>query len=130
MKKIFTFAFIALTLLATACGKSNNDNPNPTPQDDAKKALIGTWKIESSLSNGKEIKLTECSKKEYLVITQENFSTFIPEKCVLKEYKNKYTISDNTINLDNGMKSSFKIENNKLVIIVDEQNSTTYIKVE
>ncbi|EFS96573.1 hypothetical protein HMPREF1977_2126 [Capnocytophaga ochracea F0287] len=129
MKKIFTLAFVALTLLlATACAKSNNDNPNP--QDDAKKALIGTWKIESSLSNGKEIKLTECSKKEYLVITQENFSMFIPEKCVLKEYKNKYTISDNTINLDNGMKSSFKIENNKLVIIVDEQNTTTYIKVE
>ena len=42
MKKIFTLAFIALTLLATACGKSNNDNPS-TPQNDAKKALIGTW---------------------------------------------------------------------------------------
>ena len=50
MKKIFTLAFIALTLLATACGKNNNDNPS-TPQNDAKKALIGTWKIEKLIIN-------------------------------------------------------------------------------
>ena len=75
MKKIFTLAFVALTLLlATACGKSNNDNPNP--QDDAKKALIGTCKIESVTDDfmGKR-NLTECDKKQTLVFREDNIYT-------------------------------------------------------
>ena len=63
MKKIFTLAFIALTLLATACGKSNNDNPTPTSQDDAKKALIGTWKIESITDEVQKEKLHSLYRK-------------------------------------------------------------------
>ena len=128
MKKIFTLAFVALTLLlAMACGKSNNDNPTPTPQDDAKKALIGTWKIEASFVNGKEIELTECSKK-YLEITQDSFSVFFSESCILKETKNSYTVLENVITLDNGIKTTFSIENNKLTIIPDENNKTIYLK--
>ena len=73
-KKIFILAFVALTLLlATACGKSNNDNPNP--QDDAKKALIGTWKIESVTDDfmGKR-NLTECDKKtDTLIHSSDNY---------------------------------------------------------
>ena len=123
MKKIFTLAFIALTLLlVTACGKSNNDNPNP--QDDAKKALIGTWKIEASFVNGKEIELTECSKKGFLEITQDSFSMFFSESCVLKGIKNGYSVLGNVITLDNGIKTTFSIENNKLTIIRDENNKT------
>ena len=129
MKKIFTLAFVALTLLlAMACGKSNNDNPTPTPQDDAKKALIGTWKIEASFVNGKEIELTECSKKEYLEITQDSFSVFFSESCILKETKNSYTVLENVIALDNVIKATFSIENNKLTIIPDENNKTIYLK--
>ncbi|WP_314811007.1 lipocalin family protein [Capnocytophaga granulosa] len=125
MKKIFTLAFVALTLLATACGKNNNDTPS-TPQNDAKKALIGTWKIEASFVNGKEIELTECSKKEYLEITQDSFSVFFSESCILKETKNSYTVLGNVITLDNGIKTTFSIENNKLTIISDENNKTIY----
>ena len=51
MKKIFTLAFVALTLLATACGKSNNDNPNP--QDDAKKALADAIRRASKRKDSK-----------------------------------------------------------------------------
>jgi lipoprotein len=127
MKKIFTLAFVALTLLATACGKNNNDTPS-TPQNDAKKALIGTWKIEASFVNGKEIELTECSKKEYLEITQDSFSVFFSESCILKETKNSYTVLGNVITLDNGIKTTFSIENNKLTIISDENNKTIYLK--
>ncbi|NWO29422.1 lipocalin family protein [Capnocytophaga sp. oral taxon 903] len=127
MKKIFTLAFVALTLLATACGKNNNDTPS-TPQNDAKKALIGTWKIEASFVNGKEIELTECSKKEYLEITQDSFSVFFSESCILKETKNSYTVLGNVITLDNGIKTTFSIENNKLTIIPDENNKTIYLK--
>ena len=127
MKKIFTLAFVALTLLATACGKNNNDTPS-TPQNDAKKALIGTWKIEASFVNGKEIELTECIKKEYLEITQDSFSVFFSESCILKETKNSYTVLGNVITLDNGIKTTFSIENNKLTIISDENNKTIYLK--
>lgn len=126
MKKILTLAFVALTLLATACGKSNDENPKL--QDDAKKALIGTWRIEASFVNGKEIKLTECSKKEYLEITQDSFSMFFSESCILKENKNSYTVLGNVITLDNGIKTIFSIENNKLTIIPDENNKTIYLK--
>lgn len=126
MKKILTLAFAALTLLATACGKSNDENPKP--QDDAKKALIGTWRIETSFVNGKEIKLTECSKKEYLEITQDSFSMFFSESCILKENKNSYSISKNVIILDDGVKLTFLIEGNKLTITPDENNKTIYLK--
>jgi len=70
MKKIFTLAFIALTLLATACGKSNNDNPS-TPQNDAKKALIGTWYLVSNIERGEKMVLTECDKKEHIVFKED-----------------------------------------------------------
>ena len=70
MKKIFTLAFIALTLLATACGKNNNDNPS-TPQNDAKKALIGTWKIEAITVNETAHVLSDCDKKSYIVFSEK-----------------------------------------------------------
>ena len=71
MKKIFTLAFIALTLLATACGKNNNDNPS-TPQNDAKKALIGTWKIESVTVNETIQVLSDCDKGNIIRIVTKN----------------------------------------------------------
>lgn len=122
MKKIFTLAFIALTLLATACGKSNNDNPNPTPQDDAKKALIGTWKIEKLIINNIEVDRTECEKKSYIIFSENTFSSynFSDKKCdEPKKREGTYSISNNILTfISNGKTSNptFSISGNNLII--------------
>ena len=53
---------------------------------------------------------------------------FFSESCILKENKNSYTVLGNVITLDNGIKTIFSIENNKLTIIPDENNKTIYLK--
>ena len=108
MKKIFTLAFVALILLlATACGKSNNDNP--TPEDDAKKALIGMWKIQSITDEGEEIVLNECRKKSYILLTEKQYvdTNFNKEIDECKESSNAF---------------SYVISNNKLILIHSEKN--------
>jgi lipoprotein len=129
MKKIFTLAFVALTLLATACGKSNNDNPNP--QDDAKKALIGTWKIESVTDEGEEIVLNECRKKSYILFTEKQYvnTNFNKEIDECKESSNafSYVISNNKLILSDTEKKTytytFSIVGNKLTLIHSEKNN-------
>ena len=129
MKKIFTLAFIALTLLATACGKSNNDNPNPTPQDDAKKALIGTWYLVSSNAAGEDIKLTECGKKSHIIITEDQFINvgFHFKKstgdCITQpDLKFTYSISNNTLLLTS-------IEKKKIVVIFSISGNNLILKI-
>lgn len=98
MKKILTLAFAALTLLATACGKSNDENPKP--QNDAKKALIGTWYLVSTSEVGDQ--LTECDKKEHFVITESTITHFTTSEtkekgCLTEEAKSSYTIKNDTL---------------------------------
>ena len=131
MKKIFTLAFIALTLLATACGKNNNDNPS-TPQNDAKKALIGTWKIESVTDDfmGKR-NLTECDKKQTLVFREDNIfiqndpprGIYDPnELCETKEYKGEFSVSGATL-IIGGNTYRYSVSENKLVIISEREDA-------
>lgn len=128
MKKIFTLAFIALTLLATACGKSNNDTP--TPEDDAKKALIGMWKIQSITDEGEEIVLNECRKKSYILLTEKQYvdTNFNKEIDECKESSNafSYVISNNKLILSDTEKKTytytFSIVENKLTLIHSEKN--------
>ncbi|EKY06695.1 hypothetical protein HMPREF9078_01429 [Capnocytophaga sp. oral taxon 380 str. F0488] len=126
-EKIFTLAFIALTLLATACGKNNNDNPS-TPQNDAKKALIGTWKIEKLIINNIEVDRTECEKKSYIILSENTFSTynFSDKKCdEPKKQEGTYSISNNVLTLtSNGRtsKPTFSISGNNLLLSEVEKN--------
>lgn len=129
MKKIFTLAFVALILLlATACGKSNNDNP--TPEDDAKKALIGMWKIQSITDEGEEIVLNECRKKSYILLTEKQYvdTNFNKEIDECKESSNafSYVISNNKLILSDTEKKTytytFSIVENKLTLIHSEKN--------
>ena len=125
MKKIFTLAFIALTLLATACGKSNNDNPNPTPQDDAKKALIGTWYLVSSTDAREDVKLTECDKQEHIVITEDSYTIFealnISNNCTIKESKNTFSILGDKLTVDKSV-YTFSVSGNKLILTYTEKD--------
>ena len=125
MKKIFTLAFIALTLLATACGKSNNDNPNPTPQDDAKKALIGTWYLVSSNDAGEDVKLTECDKQEHIVITEDSYTIFealnISNNCTIKESKNTFSILGDKLTVGKSV-YTFSVSGNKLILTYTEKD--------
>ena len=120
-EKIFTLAFIALTLLATACEKNNNDNLS-TPQNDAKKALIGTWKIEKLIINNIEVDRTECEKKSYIIFSENTFSTynFSDKKCdEPKKQEGTYSISNNVLTLtSNGRtsKPTFSISGNNLLL--------------
>lgn len=125
MKKIFTLAFIALTLLATACGKSNNDNPNPTPQNDVKKALIGTWYLVSSTDEGEDVKLTECDKQEHIVITEDSYTIFealnISNNCTIKESKNTFSILGDKLTVDKSV-YTFSVSGNKLILTYTEKD--------
>ena len=134
MKKIFTLAFIALTLLATACGKSNNDNPNPTPQDDAKKALIGTWKIESITNSVRGARtLTECDKKRTIVFEENgDFVDNLPtpgvtnpnDPCKITSYKATYIVKNNStlvVGNEKGQATyTYSIVGNKLTLVTEE----------
>ena len=124
MKKIFTLAFIALTLLATACGKSNNDNPS-TPQNDAKKALIGTWYLVSSNDAGEDVKLTECDKQEHIVITEDSYTIFealnISNNCTIKESKNTFSILGDKLTVDKSV-YTFSVSGNKLILTYTEKD--------
>ncbi|SQA78514.1 Uncharacterised protein [Capnocytophaga ochracea] len=129
MKKIFTLAFLALTLLVSACGKSNNDNPNPTPQDDTKKALIGTWYLVSSNDAGEDVKLTECNKKSHIIITEDQFINvgFHFKKstgdCIKQpDLKFTYSISNNTLLLTS-------IEKKKIVAIFSISGNNLILKI-
>ena len=120
MKKILTLAFAALTLLATACGKSNDENPKP--QDDAKKALIGTWRIEKIVINNIEMDRTECEKKSYFVFTENTFSVynFSDRKCDNPEKtEGTYSISNDILILvskEKTLDTTFSILENKLIM--------------
>ena len=130
MKKIFTLAFIALTLLTTACGKNNNDNPS-TPQNDAKKALIGTWKIESIVDEGEEVVLDECRKRSYISFTEREFidTNFNKRTGECKENSNtfSYIISNNQLILSESKEKTFtytfSISENKLTLIHSEKDN-------
>ena len=141
MKKIFTLAFIALTLLATACGKSNNDNPNPTPQDDAKKALIGTWKIESVTVNEMIQVLSDCDKKSYIVFSEKEMMNYLysDKKCnTPQEVTATYSVLGNiirTVTKNETSDENFSISGNKLILSHTEETNgekrkfvMTYIK--
>ena len=124
MKKIFTLAFVALTLLlATACGKSNNDSPNP--QDDAKKALIGTWYLVSSTDAGEGVKLTECDKQEHIVITEDSYTIFealnISNNCTIKESKNTFSILGDKLTVGKSV-YTFSVSGNKLILTYTEKD--------
>lgn len=124
MKKIFTLAFVALTLLlATACGKSNNDNPSP--QDDAKKALIGTWYLVSSTDAGEGVKLTECDKQEHIVITEDSYTIFealnISNNCTIKESKNTFSILGDKLTVGKSV-YTFSVSGNKLILTYTEKD--------
>ena len=129
MKKIFTLAFIALTLLATACGKSNNDNPS-TPQNDAKKALIGTWYLVSNIERGEKMVLTECDKKEHIVFKEDLYifyryrSAETMDDCINTNPKEgKYTISNNNLMVDDDdIIYVFSITGDKLVLTYTEES--------
>ena len=130
MKKIFTLAFIALTLLATACGKSNDENSKP--QDDAKKALIGTWRIEAVMNNiTGERTLTECDKKQTLVFREDNIfiqndpprGIYDPNgSCNTKELKGKFSVSGTTLIIE-GNTYHYSISENELTIILERQEA-------
>ena len=127
MKKILTLAFVALTLLATACGKSNDENPKP--QDDAKKALIGTWYLVSSTDAGEDVKLTECNKKSHIIITEDQFTnvSFHFKKstgdCIKQpDLKFTYSISNNTLLLTS-------IEKKKIVAIFSIYGNNLILKI-
>lgn len=139
MKKIFTLAFIALTLLATACGKSNNDNPNP--QDDAKKALIGTWKIESVTVNETIQVLSDCDKKSYIVFSEKEMINYLysDKKCnTPQEVTATYSVLGNiirTVTKNETSDENFSISENKLILSHTEETNgekrnfvMTYIK--
>ena len=139
MKKIFTLAFIALTLLATACGKSNNDNPNP--QDDAKKALIGTWKIESVTVNETIQVLSDCDKKSYIVFSEKEMINYLysDKKCnTTQEVTATYSVLGNiirTVTKNETSDENFSISENKLILSHTEETNgekrnfvMTYIK--
>jgi lipoprotein len=123
MKKIFTLAFVALTLLVTACGKSNNDSPSP--QDDAKKALIGTWYLVSSTDAGEDVKLTECDKQEHIVITEDSYTIFealnISNNCTIKESKNTFSILGDKLTVGKSV-YAFSVSGNKLILTYTEKD--------
>lgn len=133
MKKIFTLAFIALTLLATACGKSNNENPS-TPQNDAKKALIGTWKIESVTNSVRGARtLTECDKKRTIVFEENgDFVDNLPTPgvtdpntpCKITSYKGTYIVKNNStlvVGDEKGQATyTYSIIGNKLTLVTEE----------
>ena len=126
MKKIFTLAFIALTLLlATACGKSNNDNPNP--QDDAKKALIGTWKIEAITVNETALVLSDCDKKSYMVFSEKEMMNYLysDKKCdTPQEVRATYSILGNiirTVTKNETSDENFSILGKRLILSHTEE---------
>ena len=97
-EKNLTLAFTALILLGAVCGKSNDENPKS--QDDAKKALIGTWYLASTSEVGDQ--LTECNKKEHFVITESTITHFTTSEtkekgCLTEEAKSSYTIKNDTL---------------------------------
>ena len=139
MKKIFTLAFIALTLLATACGKSNDENSKP--QDDAKKALIGTWKIESVTVNETIQVLSDCDKKSYIVFSEKEMINYLysDKKCnTPQEVTATYSVFGNiirTITKNETSNENFSISGNKLILSHTEETNgekrnfvMTYIK--
>lgn len=126
MKKIFTLAFIALTLLlATACGKSNNDNPNP--QDDVKKALIGTWKIEAITVNETALVLSDCDKKSYIVFSEKEMMNYLysDKKCdTPQEVRATYSILGNiirTVTKNETSDENFSISEKRLILSHTEE---------
>ena len=125
MKKILTLAFVALTLLATACGKSNNDNPNP--QDDTKKVLIGTWRIETVTVNGTALVLSDCDKKSYIVFSEKEMINYLynNKKCdTPQEVRATYSILGNVIRIVTKNKTSdknFSISGKKLILSHTEE---------
>ena len=133
MKKILTLAFAALTLLATACGKSNDENPS-TPQNDAKKALIGTWKIESVTVNETIQVLSDCDKKSYIVFSEKEMINYLysDKKCnTPQEVTATYSVFGNIIRTN----ENFSISGNKLILSHTEETNgekrnfvMTYIK--
>ena len=139
MKKILTLAFVALTLLATACGKSNDENPKP--QDDAKKALIGTWKIESVTVNETIQVLSDCDKKSYIVFSEKEMINYLysDKKCnTPQEVTATYSVLGNiirTVTKNETSDENFSISGNKLILSHTEETNgekrnfvMTYIK--
>jgi len=126
MKKIFTLAFIALTLLATACGKNNNDNPS-TPQNDAKKALIGTWKIEAITVNETALVLSDCDKKSYIVFSEKEMMNYLysDKKCdTPQEVRATYSILGNiirTVTKNETSDENFSISGKRLILSHTEE---------
>lgn len=126
MKKIFTLAFIALTLLATACGKNNNDNPS-TPQNDAKKALIGTWKIEAITVNETAHVLSDCDKKSYIVFSEKEMMNYLysDKKCdTPQEVRATYSILGNiirTVTKNETSDENFSISGKRLILSHTEE---------
>ena len=139
MNKILTLAFAALTLFATACGKSNDENPKP--QDDAKKALIGTWKIESVTVNETIQVLSDCDKKSYIVFSEKEMINYLysDKKCnTPQEVTATYSVFGNiirTITKNETSNENFSISGNKLILSHTEETNgekrnfvMTYIK--
>ena len=126
MKKIFTLAFIALTLLATACGKNNNDNPS-TPQNDAKKALIGTWKIEAITVNETALVLSDCDKKSYIVFSEKEMMNYLysDKKCdTPQEVRATYSILGNiirTVTKNETSDENFSISGKRMILSHTEE---------
>ena len=126
MKKIFTLAFIALTLLATACGKNNNDKPS-TPQNDAKKALIGTWKIEAITVNETALVLSDCDKKSYIVFSEKEMMNYLysDKKCdTPQEVRATYSILANiirTVTKNETSDENFSISGKRLILSHTEE---------
>jgi hypothetical protein len=114
MKRLlFLIAIPALTLFA-ACSKDKTQpfNPTPTPSTPTKtpkELLVGTWKIESSVSNGANT-LPDCSKDN--LITFKADGTYTSDQGTVKCDPSDPQNDNGTWNLDEYPKFKFKLNSN------------------
>lgn len=117
MKKVaylFTIV-IAITLMSFSCEKNDDDIPNVITVND----LVGDWNFQSLTFNGvvydTETELDELDLTyDFIEISLVGVTTsemgILNHRASPNPYDNTYTLSNNTINFDNG-KFVFDIDN-------------------
>lgn len=95
MRKIFSLALIALTMMVVSCGKKDSDDVTPNK-------LVGTWYLESMKRDGQAQTLTDCDKRSNITFRETEYSTMNyklknTNDCGLTTEEGTYTISGNVL---------------------------------
>ena len=95
MRRIFSLALIALTMMVVSCGKKDSDDVTPNK-------LVGTWYLESMKRDGQAQTLTDCDKRSNITFRETEYSTMNyklknTNDCGLTTEEGTYTISGNVL---------------------------------